>query len=158
MRRLQHSLYTNALLKLFSIMSDFWGDILQFSVKSNTFHFYDSWWGWANRKWVINTSTHLLVGRPVKTQYNPESPGISPVLKGTLLAVALRTISLIVNPAPYLDRCGFCGRNNCTRGNWVVYISGQLLFHPHLFHFIHCSASIYPPDCWVRSKCVGFVG
>ena len=24
------------------------------------------------------------------------------------MAVALRTIRLIVNPAPYLDRCGFC--------------------------------------------------
>ena len=72
-----------------------------------------------------------LANGPSLSSIQPGIPGISQLLKGTQLAVGLRAIRLIVNQAPYLDRCWFC-QNNCPRGNWVVYISevGQTLFHP----------------------------
>ena len=72
-----------------------------------------------------------LANGPTLSSIQPGIPGISQLLKGAQLAVGLRAIRLIVNQAPYLDRCWFC-QNNCPRGNWVVYISevGQTLFHP----------------------------
>ena len=111
------------------------------------------------------------------------------------LAVALRAIRLIVNRAPYLDRCWFCTKRIIAAvgiGSFIfllanvlyfclpTFISSQplyisscqpLLFHPYFF-FIFLLANFYshsilsivlplqfpPDDCWLRSKCAGFVG